>query len=266
MHTHSEFSHDSSCKIEDMLLSQMAKGTSIFAVTDHCDTASYADYDIYTPIRTAYETVEALNEKYRGKCRALAGVEIGEGFLYPEECRRMLSLVRYDVVIGSVHIVKYGEITRAYSSVDFSEYSPEVIDGFMSQYFDDVITMIGTVDIDILAHLTCPIRYIKGKYNINVDMSKYNGKIERILKLMIEKKIALEANTSSYSIIGESIPSESIFETYYRLGGRMVTLGSDAHSVGGASAGFDKALEMLKRVGFTEILYYEKRKPHALKI
>lgn len=29
MHTHSEFSHDSVCKIEDMCLSQIEKGTKI---------------------------------------------------------------------------------------------------------------------------------------------------------------------------------------------------------------------------------------------
>ena len=51
MHTHSENSHDSVCKIEDMLWSQIEKGTKIFAVTDHFDTDSYTRYDVFTPIK-----------------------------------------------------------------------------------------------------------------------------------------------------------------------------------------------------------------------
>lgn len=51
MHTHSEYSHDSVCKTEDMYSAQLKKSTEIFAVTDHFDTASYTDYDVFFPIK-----------------------------------------------------------------------------------------------------------------------------------------------------------------------------------------------------------------------
>ena len=76
MHTHSESSHDSVCPIEDMCLAQMEKGTNVMAVTDHGDIYSYNDYDIYTPIKKASETVQMLNEKYKDKMLLLSGVEI----------------------------------------------------------------------------------------------------------------------------------------------------------------------------------------------
>ena len=90
MHTHSKYSHDSVCPIEDMCLSEMKKGTKIFAVTDHCDVFSFNDYDIFSPIQDAYEQVKVLNEKYGGKCMLLSGVEIGEGFWFPEQYEKIM--------------------------------------------------------------------------------------------------------------------------------------------------------------------------------
>ena len=69
MHTHSEYSHDSVCPIEDMCAAQVEKGTNVMAVTDHADIFDYCNYDIYTPIKKAYETVKKLNEKYKDKMR-----------------------------------------------------------------------------------------------------------------------------------------------------------------------------------------------------
>ena len=83
MHTHSEHSHDSTCRIEEMLRAQKEKGTPIFAVTDHVDTASWQDYDVFTPIQKAHDTVTELNHRC-GSPLLLSGVEISEGFWFPE--------------------------------------------------------------------------------------------------------------------------------------------------------------------------------------
>ena len=120
MHTHSISSHDSVCPIEDMCLAQMEKGTNVMAVTDHADIFSYKDYDIYTPIKEAHKTVQKLNEKYNDKMLLLSGVEISEGFWFPEYSAKMKELCNYDVIIGSVHCVKYKDLTIPYSKIDFS--------------------------------------------------------------------------------------------------------------------------------------------------
>ena len=38
-----------------LLQAQLEQGTTIFAVTDHCDVDSYTAYDVFTPIRAAYD-------------------------------------------------------------------------------------------------------------------------------------------------------------------------------------------------------------------
>lgn len=266
MHTHSENSHDSVCPIEDMYLSERQKGTAVMAVTDHCDSSFSDDYDIFTPIKTAYSTVEKLNEKYGDKTMILAGIEIGESIWYPDEYKKASALCDYDVVIGSVHILKYKELTEPYSKIDFSAIEKSEVEKYLEAYFNDVLTTVDSIDFDILPHLTCPLRYINGKYKRQIDLTAYSEKIEEILKRIIKKGIALEVNTSSFGTLNDFMPSTEILKKYYDMGGYLITLGSDAHIAENASADFEKAIDTLKSIGFRNIYYYKKRKAYQITI
>lgn len=263
MHTHSVYSHDSVCPIEDMCEAQLKNGTAVAAVTDHADIFSYNDYDIFEPIKKAYDTVKELNKKYDGKILILSGVEIGEGAWFPQVRKKMEKLVDYDVIIGSVHCVKYKELTMPYSGIDFSELSENTIYAFLDAYFDDVTEMTETADFDILAHLTCPIRYITGKYKIKIDMEGFKTKIDNILKKIIKQNIALEVNTSGYDMLNDFFPSYEIIKRYHDMGGELLTLGSDAHIAQNASKNFEKAISFIKETGFKRLYYYQDRKPVA---
>ena len=266
MHTHSVNSHDSVCEIEDMCLMQIKRGTNIFAVTDHCDVYSYNDYDIYTPIRNSADTVRALNKKYDGKCLILSGVEISEGFWHKSEYEKTHNLLPYDVILGSVHCVKYKDLEKPYSGIDFSRFTTEQIYSYLDCYFNDMLEMLSTTDFDVLTHMTCPLRYITGKYGIKVDLSAFDGKITEILKVIINKGIALEVNTSSYALLNDSMPCKDILKKYFNMGGYLITLGSDAHIAENASYCFDKAIETLKEIGFKNIFYYKNREAHQINI
>ena len=125
MHTHSEFSHDSVCPIDEMLAGQKEKGVNVFAVTDHIDVDAFDKYDIFTPIYQSVQTAKQLNEKYT-EIQVLGGVEIGEGFRHPEQMKKLYGLCDFDVIIGSVHLVRYKELTpKAYSAIDFSTFTDE---------------------------------------------------------------------------------------------------------------------------------------------
>ena len=137
---------------------------------------------------------------------------------------------------------------------------------FLDAYFDDMLTMLETTDFDILAHLTCPLRYINGKYNFGIDISCYESKIEEILMRIIKKGIALEVNTSAYEVLNDFMPSAAILKKYYAMGGYLITLGSDAHIAKNAAIHFDKAIQTLKTIGFGNIFYYKNRKPIQITI
>lgn len=266
MHTHSEHSHDSVCPIEEMAKAQMEMGTDGFAVTDHFDTDSYTRYDVVTPIGKAAEETEELNRKLRGKCRVLKGVEISEGFWHPEVYEKVRNLVDYDVVLGSVHLVRYKELTRAYSGLDFPSLPRETVEEYLDRYFDDILTMLETVDFDVLCHLTCPLRYINGKFDLGIERAKYDEKIDRILKHIIKKGIALEVNTASYAILGDFLPEVEILKRYYAMGGYLITLGSDAHAPKDAAKHLESARDVLKEIGFKNTFFYEKRRPYQISL
>lgn len=265
MHTHSENSHDSLCPIEEMCLAQIEKGTNIMAVTDHADIY-LDDYDIFTPIERAYKKVEELKTKYGDRITILSGIEISEGFWFPEKSRKMRTLCDYDVIIGSVHCVKYGDLTIPYSKINFSSFMKSEIYDYLDCYFNDMLEMLKKEDFDILAHLTCPIRYITGKYNIAVDMEKFEKKIDEILSVIINKNIALEINTSSYDNLCDFFPSKHILKQYFEMGGHLITMGSDAHVAENASIHFDEALHTVREIGFEKVYYYKKRNPIPYKI
>lgn len=263
MHTHSVYSHDSVCPIEDMCAEQLKNGTRITAVTDHADIFSYNEYDIFEPIKNAHNAIKVLNKKYDGEILILSGVEIGEGTWFPQIRKKMEALVDYDVIIGSVHCVKYKQLTMPYSAIDFSELPENTIYEFLDAYFDDVTEMTETADFDILAHLTCPIRYISGKYKIKLNMESFKSKIDNILKKIIKQNIALEVNTSGYDMLNDFLPSCAIIKRYHDLGGELLTLGSDAHIAQNASKNFEKAISFIKETGFKHLYYYQNRKPVA---
>lgn len=265
MHTHSEHSHDSQCKMEDMYNAQMAKGTAHFAVTDHFDVGSGPAEEILSNIKASYDEACRLNEKHGNEC-ILKGIEISEGIWGREDYKKAIDLLPYDVVIGSVHRVSYKSITDAYSREDFSSLTADELTNFMHKYFADMQEMVRTLDFDILAHLTCPIRYIEGRYKIKLSLEPFDDEINAILEGIIKRGIALEVNTSSLNVINEFFPPRQIIKRYREMGGCLVTIGSDAHVAQNAAAGLDEAVATLREAGFDSIYCYRKRKPCRIEL
>lgn len=266
MHVHSGHSNDSTCPMEDMVQAQMARGTKIMAFTDHFHIIHYPEFDIFEPIQGSVREAAQLAVKYQGQCQILTGVEVGECMWHPETLDKLMDMCQYDVVIGSVHLVRHPGYEGFYSGMNFSKIPKEEIYAYMDHYFDDVMEMIEIMDFDILAHLTCPLRYITGYHHIKIDLSVFEEKIGRILARIIEKDIAFEVNTSSRDILGDWMPTKEIVTKYYEMGGRRVTLGSDAHVTKNASMHFEEAIRDLKEIGFTTIYYYKNRIPYGISI
>lgn len=258
MHTHCEVSHDSVCKIEDMLLAQRAKGVNIFAVTDHCDTLLYKEMDIYAPIKQAADEVKRLRTQYPDM-EILTGVELGDGFLFPDVTRKVLSLCDYDVVIASTHFITVDRLNTSFSDVDFSKLEIKTVKRYLSAYFDDLLKTVETVDGDILPHIDYPFRYVTEKYRCDVQTTDFLPQIECLLQRVIARGMALEVNTAHPKGV-----MPFLLKRYYDMGGRLITLGSDAHTPENAAVRFTDAAAVLRDIGFSETYYYKQRKPYAL--
>lgn len=263
MHTHTNFSHDSKAEPEDNCLAAIEKGLGGIAFTDHADMWYYNERHTLEHIVSSTSRAAELGAKYSGKLKVFRGIEVADAYFDPTVTTELIERIKPDVVIGSIHCLSYKGLEDAYSQMDFSEsaISREKLVGLVDRYFELVTEMAENHDFDVLAHLTCPFRYINGKYGRGLTDEEFEKPIKTILDTVIRRKIALEVNTSGMgTALNDTMPSERIIGWYRQLGGELITLGSDAHSADRVANGFDITREMLLRQGFTHGVYYENRK------
>ena len=268
MHCHSTNS-DGRQSVEEMCLSAIERGVTGFAVTDHADMNFYESRDTYNRICRSLEDIKRAREAYGDKLHLLRGVELGEYLYAPENADKVLGLNDFDVILGSVHLVPKARFDRPYNRIPFSEDgTDEEIREYLKLYFDLVSETVDAFDFDVLAHLTCPVRYITGVHQRPADAFEFEDKIREILEKVIKRNIALEYNTGGLNEKCHfcNVQNEQLFALYKSMGGKLVTVGSDAHYAIGIGKTFVTATTHLKELDFDSVCYYENRKPQMIKL
>ena len=82
---------------------------------------------------------------------------------------------------------------------------------------------------------------------------------------MVERGAALEINTSGGRRgPGEPLPGEAILRRYYELGGRMITIGTDAHTARSLGSDVVRAQELARSIGFRYVTRFVGRQPQFI--
>ena len=267
-HIHTKNSPDSTQTLAEICESAIAKGLRGIAICDHVDVCFAAELDTYSAMQACINEVNAARLRYGDHLTILQGMEMAEEGYDLALAARIRALCNYDVILGSVHTVYTEGVTDSYSRVDFWEGAMplSLIKRFFSAYLDALMEMVTRGGIDVLCHLTCPLRYINGKYGRGLNVEEFAPQIDAILRAVIAQEIALEVNTSGCVAGGELLPGVSILARYYELGGRRITLGSDAHIPNAVGRAFAETKRTLKGIGFTHYCYFEKRVPHFIEL
>ncbi len=233
-------------------------GVSVVCLTDHCDTEHNQKPDFWQEVDFSADSVDAIQPvSDEAGIKVIKGIELGQATHFPDIAKQVVKRHKYDHIIVSEHMT-YDAVDFFFLEHDRLAREPELL---MQRYFDDIITMLNLDLGDILGHLTYPLRYFK-REGVPCDIIRYYDRIEEVFRLLIKKGIALECNTSGLrQPIGVTLPDEDIFRLYHRLGGTLITLGSDAHVDKEVGAGIAEASEMLKRIGFKEAVYFKQRNP-----
>lgn len=264
-HVHSCHSSDSQQPFWQICQAALKKGLRGIAITDHADLWFLKEAHTFEEIAGSIADAKAAAAYYGDELRVFCGVELAEFQDDPKDGEKILGLTDYDVVLGSVHSVRFEEWdTVYYSKICFDEAAaPESkIMEFLEAYFKKLLHMAEKEDFDVLTHLTCPLRYINGRYHRNIRVQPYGDLIREILDSLIRRRKSLEVNTSGiHSFYGELLPGREILEQYYAMGGRMITLGSDAHTADRLGNAFPETASLLKGIGFPGYYYYDQRKP-----
>jgi len=261
-HTHTNHSLDSSQTIDALCQSAIAKGVQAVSLTDHVDVFLFSEEQNASTICESAADADYAQRTYGDRLRIFKGTEIGMFHHDIAHAQKLCHMVDPDIVLGSVHSFPFGEKMIRFSRDDLSEAMIPISDlsNYVDSYYDEMLKTAALADIDVLCHLTYPFRYTNGRYHRNLSPNLYTEKFTRILKILIERQIALEVNTARVgSDFDYTSPTFDIISEYYELGGRLITLGSDAHSSSNIANGFASVQNTLKSIGFREYFYFENR-------
>lgn len=268
LHIHTLHSPDSKQTVEEVCESAVAKGLQGIAVCDHVDMWFSENLNTPAQICGCLEDVRRARAVYGDRLEILQGVEMAEYLYDPENADRILNLGEFDVILGSVHSVAFEDIDDSYSRIDFSRMPEEKLVRFMKKYFFHISEMIEKTDFDVLSHLTCPLRYINGKYQRALDPLIFKKEILAIFEEIIRKEIPLEINTSGMnSFYNRYMPDTDLIQTYKNMGGKLITLASDAHVPQNIGNAFRETSALLQDMGFESYCTFKKRKrcEHSLR-
>lgn len=264
-HLHTANSPDSKTTVEELCSVAIARGMSGIAITDHVDLVYPGRRDIFRTLQGSLSDAGRASRDNIGTLRVLRGVELAGSVYDQEAAHRILSLGDFDVVLGSVHwVCKDGFLMNTYGA-DYTAMGEAACYRYLGAYLSLVYETAAKAPVDVIAHISYPLRYMNGKHHMGVDIFCYRELLSQIFRVMIDRGIALEVNTASVdTLICDFVPSREVLSLYRSLGGRLLTLGSDAHTPDRLGKGFVEAKKMLRSLGFTEYHYFVSHTPIAV--
>ena len=268
-HIHSEYSDDSVEPMEAIIESAIEKNISEICFTDHVDYDIKIDHDIFRQMndeeKVRYEKVlnvnypdyfkeiEILKNKYKDRIIIKKGLEFGIQTHTVEKFRNLFNSYDLDFIILSCH----QSDNKEFWNYAYQEGKTE--DEYNLGYYQEIYSCIHQYnDYSVLGHLDLIQRYNKKRY----PFEKSKDIITEILKKIIKENKGIEVNTSSFAYKLEDLtPSRDILSLYYELGGKIITIGSDAHNAKSVGSHIALIQQELKNIGFRYFCTFDKMKP-----
>lgn len=263
-HVHTTFSHDGISTMEEHIKNAIKLGLKEICFTEH--------YDIYDGLENnTLKTIDVGNyvenfhqykEKYKNEINLKLGIEIG---LQPDIKETICDMVKqypFDFIIGSSHITCKKDIAK----------DPSFFEGLTqkesyTKYFKEALENVKIYDeFDVYGHIDYIVRY-GGYENKVIKYSDYKEILDEILTCIIEKGKGIEINTSGYRYgLNTPHPNIEILSRYKELGGKIITIGSDAHRIEDVCSDFDKVANLLKQIGYKSYTIFENRIPKFIEL
>lgn len=258
-HVHSDNSLDAIDPIIKICESAAALGLFSITFTDHCECDAYHKKNYEKAIQQSFFESKKARSIFRDSIHVFSGVELGQPTHNKSAARDALKKSDFDFVLASIHKLK--------KDLDFKDYkfTTDNVYPTLDRYFDEILELIDWGRFDSLSHLNYPLKYIDPA--IDLDLSRFEEKINLIIQKLAKKKKALEIYSLQSSPYKESVLGEtSILRKFKKFGGEHITVGSNAHSHKDISLGIENYLKTAKKSGFSNFAIYKNRKPVSLPI
>ena len=273
-HVHTEFSNDSIYPMEEVVKDAISLGIKDICFTDHVDYGPYRDWDDPRGIKYRpgdegepeqvaltnvdygkyFSMIEKLREKYKDKIAVKAGMEFGVQTHTIPEYEKLFRSYPFDFIILSIHQAGDQEFwTNEYQS---GRTQQEYNEG----YYKELLSVVQNYhNYSVLGHMDLIVRY--DSYGV-YPFEKLKPLLTEILKTVIADGKGIELNTSSRAYHLKSLmPSREILELYHDMGGKIITIGSDAHNADRVGDRVMESQKILKEIGFNGIYTFDQMKP-----
>ena len=275
-HIHCKYSDDSEEDLEKIIETAINKGIDEICFTDHVDYGIKPDKDVFEKMDenakkdwikkigridlnvdylNYFKEIEELREKYKDKITIRQGLEFGMQVHTIKDFQKLFDKYKekFDFVILSCHQVN----DKEFWTNEFQK--GKSVDEYNAEYYEEIYRVMNRYrDYSILGHLDHIQRYNETIY----PFEKSREIIVKILKKVIEDNKGIEVNTSSFRYgLKELTPERDILKLYHELGGKIITIGSDAHKAENVGERIPYIQEELKKIGFTDICTFDKMKP-----
>ena len=252
-HLHTVHSPDANAMLDAYCALALERGIPELAVTDHVDFDPTMPAYGFVSFEDRERAVRGAAERWADRGLAIRfGVEVTYERAYEDDIRGWLQRHPHDFVIGSVHI----SAVSPYKASNVAGFVagrplPEVV----APYFDEVIGAARSGLFDTIGHMDFVKRYLV-PHVMPADLGAAPELYEPALHAMIESGTALEVNASGLrQLPRETYPSAAIVARYRELGGRHVTIGSDAHRTEWFAYGLAEAYRHATRAGFDALTF-----------
>ena len=282
-HLHCEYSDDSNEPMENQIQKAITLGLDEMCFTDHVDYGIKRDWDdpegiiIRHAIEHGKEVdlvlanvnypkyFEALNmyqKKYASSISIKKGLEFGIQSITVDAYEKLYASYQDDLdfVLFSMHQVNNLE----FWTQDFQTGKTQK--EYNDEYYKEIYqTMQMFHHYSCLAHLDLMARYDE---NGIYPFENEKDIIAEILKYAIRDGKGIEINTSSWKYgLKDTQPSRAILKLYKDLGGKIITVGSDAHETKYLASHIKDAYAILKNeIGINEICTFDHMQPIFHKI
>ena len=249
-HMHSTVSFDGNDSALDMALAAKAAGLKEICFTDHID---------YTPQMNMVFDTNVYNEAYdRLEVPGLLirrGMEFG---LTPTNRAQLETDAKrrsFDFIIGSVHFVDDKDIY-------LDEYwEGKTMEQAVELFLQETLACVRVHDgYDVLGHLTYLSKSPANPARKLLSYEDHREIFDEILREVVRHDKGIEVNTSGIDRCGGPLPTMDFVRRFKELGGRIVTVGSDAHDVSRVGQYTRRMAEQVKEI-FGYVCTFENRQP-----
>ena len=241
-HIHGNYSSDSDLDYLTLCKKAIERDYEYITFTEHYDLleSELAVWGL-PPLQNYFYNLDIIKDAFP-ELMIAKGIELGEPHRVMDLAQKLFGYFKPEYVIGSLHV------TRSGMNVSLS-IDRELSESDITEYYEENLEMVQKGGFDTLGHLGIYKRGI-GKFKC-ADEKHVHNLIDEIFREMVKKDICLEVNNSGFkSHINDSIPDFETLKRYKKLGGELICISSDSHSLEHFDRFYDKTLDNLREIGF----------------